>query len=91
MTEAGHQSIETAKQNGSWTLLDEVEELIVPHDLEEAFKIHEDSKDFFLSLNKSSKKMLLQWIVMAKPPETRQKRINEIAELAAKRQKPKHM
>ena len=91
MTEAGYKSIETAKQNGSWTILDEVEELIVPDDLEEAFKIHEGSKDYFLSLSKSSKKMILHWIVLAKRPETRQKRIAEIAECASKQQKPKHM
>src|SRR5690606_6945779 len=40
MTDAGYKSIEIAKENGSWTILDEVEELIVPDDLEEAFKIH---------------------------------------------------
>lgn len=91
MTEAGYKSIETAKQNGSWTILDEVEELIVPDDLEEAFKIHEGSKDYFSGLSKSSKKMILHWIVLAKRPETRQKRIAEIAECAAKQQKPKHM
>jgi len=91
MTEAGYKSIETAKQNGSWTILDEVEELIVPDDLEEAFKIHEGSKDYFSGLSKSSKKMILHWIVLAKRPETRQKRIAEIAECAAKQQKPKNM
>lgn len=34
MTEAGFESIQTAKQNGSWTILYEVEELIIPTDLE---------------------------------------------------------
>lgn len=91
MTDAGYKSIEIAKENGSWTILDEVEELIVPDDLEDAFKIHEGSKDYFSSLSKSSKKMILHWIVLAKRPETRQKRIAEIAESAAKQQKPKHM
>lgn len=32
MTEEGSASIETAKQNGSWTILDEVEELIISAD-----------------------------------------------------------
>lgn len=89
MTEAGLKVIETAKQNGSWTILDEVEELIVPEDLEKAFKKHKGSKDYFLRLSKSIRKMLLQWIVLAKRPETRQKRINEIAELAGQNKKPK--
>src|SRR5690606_41745105 len=34
MTKAGYESIATAKQNGYWTILDEVEELIIPKDLE---------------------------------------------------------
>ncbi|ACE06207.1 hypothetical protein Aasi_0836 [Candidatus Amoebophilus asiaticus 5a2] len=34
MTKAGLESIEIAKQNGSWTILDEVEALIIPNDLE---------------------------------------------------------
>lgn len=33
MTKAGIETIETAKQNGSWVILDEVERLIIPEDL----------------------------------------------------------
>lgn len=88
MTQAGLESIETAKQNGSWTILDEVEELILPNDLEIEFNTQPGSKDFFLSLSKSVRKAMLQWLVLAKQPETRQKRIREIVELAALKQKP---
>lgn len=79
MTQAGFNSIEVAKQNGSWTILDEVEELIIPKDLETAFKKRKGSKDFFLSLSKTIRKMILTSLVLAKRPETRQKRIDEIA------------
>lgn len=89
MTDAGYKSIEIAKQNGSWIILDDVEALIIPGDLENAFGKHPGSKDYFLSLSKTIKKMLLQWIVLAKRPETRQKRINEIAVLAEQKKKPK--
>jgi len=89
MTQAGLDIIETAKQNGSWTILDEVEELKIPNDLENAFKKHKDSKDYFLSLSKTVRKMMLQWLVLAKRPETRQKRIEEIAILAGQKMKPK--
>ncbi|MBK7099820.1 MAG: YdeI/OmpD-associated family protein [Sphingobacteriales bacterium] len=89
MTEAGLDIIKIAKQNGSWTILDEVEELIIPNDLEKAFKKHKGSKGYFLSLSKTIRKMMLASIVLAKRPETRQKRISEIAELADKKQKPK--
>lgn len=91
MAGAGLLTIEIAKKNGSWTILDEVEELIVPTDLDEAFSKEESSKEYYLSLSKSTQKMLLAWIVLAKRPETRQKRIVEIATQAAKQKLPKHI
>ena len=89
MTEAGLLSVETAKQNGSWIILDDVEELKIPEDLENQFNLQPGSKDFFLSLSKSVRKSVLQWLVLAKRPETRQNRINEIVHLAAQKLKPK--
>ncbi len=89
MTEAGQATIDIAKQNGTWTLLDEVELLIIPDDLETALKKHPGAMDFFMSLSKSIKKMMLQWVTFAKRTETRENRINEIAELAAQGKKPK--
>ncbi|MBK8627300.1 MAG: YdeI/OmpD-associated family protein [Saprospiraceae bacterium] len=91
MTEAGFRSIEIAKQNGSWTILDEVEELIIPTDLETAFADKPNAKDFFLSLSKSVRKIILSWLVFAKTTETRQKRIFEIIESADQKLKPKHL
>lgn len=75
MTQAGVDIIEIAKQNGSWTILDETEELIIPKDLEEAFQKKKGSKDVFLGWSKSVKKYHLQYLVLAKRPETRAKRI----------------
>lgn len=89
MASAGMNCIEKAKQNGSWNLLDQVEELIIPQDLEKAFIENKGSKQYFLSLNKTTKKAMLQWITLARQPQTRQKRILEIAELAAQHEKPK--
>lgn len=90
MQQAGYETIRIAKENGSWNILDSVEDLTIPDDLEEAFKIKVGAKDYFLSLSKSMKKMMLQWIILAKRPETRQKRIDEIALHAARKEKPKH-
>jgi uncharacterized protein YdeI (YjbR/CyaY-like superfamily) len=89
MTEAGLKCIEIAKQNGTWTILDEVEELIIPKDLESAFDNLPGSMEFFQSLTKTSRKVMLQWIVMAKQNETRQKRILEIATSSYEKLKPK--
>jgi uncharacterized protein YdeI (YjbR/CyaY-like superfamily) len=89
MTTAGFDSINSAKANGSWTILDNVEELIIPTELEAAFKRHEGSETYFLGLSKSVRKAILQWLVLAKRPETVEKRVDEIASLAAKSMKPK--
>ena len=89
MTHAGLACIQIAKQNGSWSILDSVEALEIPADLKEALTAHANAMNFFLSLRKSTKKALLQWIVLAKRAETRKKRIQEVATLASKQQKPK--
>jgi uncharacterized protein YdeI (YjbR/CyaY-like superfamily) len=89
MTTAGLSIIEKAKENGSWTVLDEVEELIIPADLNEAFKKQPKGEAYFLGLSRSDKRNMLQWLVLAKRPETRMKRITEIVDLAAQGLKPK--
>lgn len=89
MQEEGYKSIEIAKKNGSWTFLDEVEALIIPADLKEAFANYKGSKEYFDSLSKSAKKILLYWVISAKRTETRQKRILDIAENASQHLKPK--
>lgn len=88
MTKAGYECIETAKLNGSWNVLDEVEQLVIPDDLSDAFAEYNGSRTYFLSLSRSVRKMLLQWIVLAKRPETRTNRIQEVARQAGLRQKP---
>ncbi len=89
MMQAGFDGIETAKQNGCWTMLDDVEELKIPQDLITAFERYNGSKSYFDSLSKSSRKAILHWLVLAKRPETRLKRIGEIATLAGQNRKPK--
>jgi len=91
MAPAGLKSIEIAKQNGYWTMIDEVEELTIPEDLAAAFATQPGAEDYFLSLSKSVKKSILQWVVLARRPETRQKRIAEIADRAGMQLKPAHL
>ena len=89
MKENGYKSIEIAKENGSWTFLDQVEALVIPEDLKEEFKKHNNSLAYFNSLSNSAKKMLLYWVISAKRKETRQKRVLELVENALKNLKPK--
>ncbi len=89
MTSAGLKCVEIAKQNGSWTILDCVEELIIPDDLEQAFIQFPASKEYYLGLSNSLKKTILYRLVMAKREETRQKRIKEFLEDALQNKNPK--
>jgi uncharacterized protein YdeI (YjbR/CyaY-like superfamily) len=89
MTKAGFDSIETAKKNGSWKILDDVEKLIIPNDLKKELESKPNSKEYFLSLSKSKRKQILAWIVLAKRTKTRENRIKEVVESASKNLKPK--
>jgi uncharacterized protein YdeI (YjbR/CyaY-like superfamily) len=89
MTQAGFESIETAKQNGSWTILDDAENLVIPKALEKGFKKYKNAKTNFLNLSRSDKRNILQWLTLAKRAETIQKRVDEIASLAEQGLKPK--
>lgn len=72
MTKAGYAIIEIAKQNGSWTILDEAEALIIPNDLNEEFEKRKNAKEYFLSLSRSDQRNILQWLILAKRQETRE-------------------
>lgn len=89
MQKAGFESIQVAKQNGSWTFLDAIEALVLPKDLELALQNNPPALSYYKSLRKSVKKMLLYWVASAKRKETRENRISEIVENACQHQKPK--
>lgn len=89
MTKAGLEIIEIAKQNGAWSLLDTVEALIIPKDLEKTLQSQPGATDYFNGVTKSVRKMMLGWVEMAKRPETRQKRVDAIAAAAAEGKRPK--
>ena len=88
MAPAGLKVVEAAKKNGSWSVLDEVEELIIPTDLEKAFRKKPHAKKYFLSLTRSVRRAALLRLVLAKRPETRAKRISEIVANSEKKIKP---
>lgn len=89
MQKAGHLTIEIAKKNNSWSILDEVEALIIPEVLQKEFDKREGALEYYESLSKSAKKILLSWVALAKRTETKQKRSIEIAENASEKRKPK--
>jgi len=84
MTPAGFEKIEAAKKDGSWSILDSIEELIIPIDLQKALDDNPTAKNFFSRFPNSSKKSILYWIQSAKHPETRLRRIQQAVTLASK-------
>jgi uncharacterized protein YdeI (YjbR/CyaY-like superfamily) len=89
MTEAGLAKVEAARKDGSWSRMDEIEALRIPPDLRAALDAEADAKKNFNAFSDSSKKMILAWILGAKRPETRSKRINETVSAAAQNRKPR--
>jgi len=83
MQPAGRAVIDAAKADGSWTLLDDVEDLIVPPDLAKAFDRHPGSRAQWDGFAKSPRKAMLTWLVTAKRAETRAARVEKVAAEAA--------
>lgn len=81
MHEAGLAKIKIAKQNGSWTALDDVENLVIPPDLQKAFDKNSNAFENYMNFSPSYRKSYLYWLKQAKREETRQKRIEKIVSL----------
>jgi uncharacterized protein YdeI (YjbR/CyaY-like superfamily) len=75
--------VEVAKSSGAWTALDEVERLVVPDDLAAAFDRQPGSRDNWDGFPPSVRRGILEWILDARRPATRAKRIEETAVDAA--------
>lgn len=70
MQEAGLKLVDTAKRNGTWSFLDDVENLIIPEDLIISLRNYDQAEFYFNRFPDSSKRGILEWIKMAKQPET---------------------
>jgi uncharacterized protein YdeI (YjbR/CyaY-like superfamily) len=84
MTSAGMEKIELAKRNGTWGQYDAIEDLTMPDDLATALAANPEAQRNFDAFPPSSKKNIFWWIISARRPETRQKRVEETTQLAAK-------
>ncbi len=84
MTKAGMDVIELARENGSWSALDEVESLTIPSDLQKLFLTNKEAAQYFDAFPRSVKKGILEWILNAKTEQTRARRMEETVQLAEK-------
>lgn len=87
MTDAGQAMIDLAKRTGTWMDLDDVENLISPPDLQEQLDANPVAKGHFNAFPRSVKRGILEWLLTAKTPATRTKRIVEIVTLAERNER----
>jgi uncharacterized protein YdeI (YjbR/CyaY-like superfamily) len=90
MAPAGLAAVEIAQDNGAWTSLVPIDNLEIPPDLEEALDDKPAAREHFDAFTDSTKKMILHWIDTAKRQDTRNKRIRETVEQAARNLPPFH-
>lgn len=84
MHPAGIAVVDAAKADGTWTLLDAVERLEVPDDLAARLAAVDGARAQWDSFPRSVRRGILEWIVHAKTPATRERRIQETADRAGR-------
>ncbi len=90
MTPNGQKLIDLARKTGTWDALVDVQNSVIPDDLQEMLNQNLAALENFLAFPPSSKRIILEWILNAKKTETRQKRIEETVNLAAENIKANH-
>lgn len=87
MAPAGLEKVAAAKKDGSWSVLDGIEELRFPADLEKALAVNRKARRFLEGSGRTYLRLALRWIVTAKRPETRARRVAQVVKLAGKGRK----
>lgn len=90
MRAGGQAMIDLAKETGSWDALEEAGNAVIPDDLQKAFDNNQAASENFGKFPPSSKRLILEWILNAKRPETRQKRIAQSVEMASRNERANH-
>ncbi len=90
ITESGQKLIDLAKKIGTWEALVDVQNSVIPGDLQKQLNKNKAALKNFLAFPPSSKRIILEWILNAKKEETRQKRIDETVRLASENIKANH-
>lgn len=88
MMPAGLAAVEDAKRRGTWTMLDDVENLVLPDDLAAALDEFSGARAHWDAFPPSVRRQYLYGLVTAKRPETRARRVSETAARAARNERP---
>ena len=87
MAAAGTQVVEAAKADGSWSRYDSAEALEIPPDLDAALAASASAAANFDAFSDAAKRAILRWLIDAKRPETRAKRVAETVARAARNER----
>lgn len=87
MQPKGLAMVQLAKETGTWTALDKVEQLICPPDMVTMLEANHAAKDNWSAFPKSVKSGILEWIYTAKRSSTRQRRIQQTVEMASRNER----
>ena len=87
MTPAGLSAVDAAKADGSWKALERSDALELPDDLLGAFHRRDGSREHWDGFPSGVRKQILYWIYSAKREETRARRVEETAILAARNER----
>ncbi len=88
MQPAGLREIDAARADGRWDdAYDSPSQMRIPADFLEAIKEDKKAYEFFLTLNKANAYAIAWRLATAKKPETRERRMIELAEMMKKQQK----
>ncbi|SMO54840.1 YdeI/OmpD-associated family protein [Gracilimonas mengyeensis] len=88
MMESGLEQVRAAKSDGRWEKAYTASELKVPADFLSALHSKPKAKQFFETLNKSSRYQIAYGLTSAKKPETRQRRFAKFMDMLARGEKP---
>jgi uncharacterized protein YdeI (YjbR/CyaY-like superfamily) len=89
MMSAGLGTVEVAKTNGSWTIMDGPEAGIIPDDLADALTAAgPKATATFAGFSPSVKRAALYWVASAKRSATRERRIRDVGDRAGQGLKP---
>ena len=85
--QSGLNVVIASKQSGLWNFMDDVDNLIVPDDLQNELNENQTANQFFNQLSPSNKRFVLRYLKLAKTDATHQKRIIQIVTLSAENKK----
>ena len=89
MKESGLVHVHAAKADGRWENAYVVSEMEVPADFLAALESKPDVKEFFETLNKSSRYAIAYGLISAKKPDTRIRRFEKFVSMLVHEEKPK--